>query len=241
MNFTRRPLAGPDTLGERLRQLRLEAKQTPEQIAKAVHVAVKYITAIEESRYKDIPGLVYARNFVRLYVRHMKLPVDSAMERFEKEWQVIQGRRTERAGMVQRARTEPHWWQRHAGLLVASVAVAIVVSYFAWQIIQFFRPPLLVITNPSGDISTSQEELTLTGQSIAEAIVTVNNEPVEVQADGSFTDQVILQPGLNVLKISSQRKRSRTAVIVRRVVYELPNGEPLPNTNANSVNTIIPK
>lgn len=236
MNFTRRPLAGPDTLGERLRQLRLEKKQTPEQVGKAIHVAVKYITAIEESRYKDIPGLVYARNFVRLYIRHMKLPVDSAMERFEKEWQVIQGRRTEHAGMVQRARTEPHWWQRHAGLVVAGGAILIVISYFAWQIIQFYRPPVLLISNPVGDISTTEETLTLTGKSIAEAVVTVNNEPVEVQADGTFSDEIILQPGLNVLKISSQRKRSRTAIVVRRVVYEVADAETPPNTNTPLLN-----
>jgi cytoskeletal protein RodZ len=239
MNFVRRPLAGPDTLGERLRQLRIESRQTPEQVAKAIHVAVKYVVAIEENRYKDIPGLVYARNFVRLYVRYMKLPVESAMERFEKEWQVIQGRRTERAGMVQRAHTEPRWWQRHAGLVIAGVVVAVVIGYFGWQLVRFFQPPSLVVTNPADDVSTNSATIIIRGKSVSEAIVSVNNEQVEIQPDGTFSDEVTLQPGLNVLKITSQRKRSRTATIVRRILFETTDsGEAPGNTSQTNVNTV---
>ena len=169
----------------------------------------------------------------------MKLRVVSGVERFGKEWQVRQGRRTDRAGMVQRAKTEPHWWQRHAGLLISGCAVLVVIGYFSWQLIHFFQAPPLEVTNPSDDISITEPVVIIQGKSVAEAFVSVNNEQVEVQSDGTFSDAVTLQPGLNVLKITSQRKRSQTASIVRRIVLETPAGTTVnTNTSVNS-NTSI--
>jgi len=222
MTITRRPLAGPDTLGERLGQLRREKKLTIEELAERIQVATKYIEAIEESRYRDIPGLVYARNFVRLYVRAMQLPVESAMERFEQEWQVIQGRRTERARMVARAKTEPQWWQKHAGLLVAGIIVAGLMSYLGWQVLHFFQPPKLVLTQPAADLSTGSSSLVFAGETEPEVAVTINGQTVEIDDQGKFEETVDLQPGLNVLKVAAKRKRSQEASIIRRVLYERP-------------------
>jgi transcriptional regulator with XRE-family HTH domain len=73
MTFTRRAITAPDTLGERLRQLREEAGWTIEEVGQRITVAPKYIAAIESGRYQDLPGLVYARNFVKLYVELVKL------------------------------------------------------------------------------------------------------------------------------------------------------------------------
>lgn len=222
MTITRRPLAGPDTLGERLGQLRREKKLSVEELGERIQVATKYIEAIEESRYRDIPGLVYARNFVRLYVRAMQLPVESAMERFEEEWQVIQGRRTEPARMVARAKTEPQWWQKHAGLLVAGIIVAGLISYLGWQVLHFFQPPKLVLTQPAVDLSTGSSSLLFVGETEPEVAVTINGQTVEIDEQGKFEETVDLQPGLNVLKVAAKRKRSQEASIIRRVLYERP-------------------
>ena len=237
MSFERRPLPGPDTLGERLRQLRTEAGWSVMDVSKQIRVATKHIEAIEDNRYRDLPGLVYARNFVRLYVRLMDLPVESAMERFETEWQVIQGARQERTHLVQRAKTEPEWWRRHAGFLVAGIFLVIAGLYFSWQVLHFLQPPKLEVTTPAADISTGASTITIIGKTEPEATVTVNNQVIDVQKDGTFSDAVQLQVGLNTFQISATRKKAKPRTIIRRVLYEAPATDtPVtsPTTNTNS-------
>ena len=246
MSFERRPLAGPDTLGERLRQLRSESGLTIAEVGKQIQVATKHIEAIEDSRYRDLPGLVYARNFVRLYVRLMHLPVESAMERFETEWQVVQGSRGERTHLVQRASTELAWWRRHAGFIVAGFFVLVAALYFGWQVIHFIQPPKLEVTNPAGDTSTGSQNIVITGKTEPEAIVSVNNQVIDVQKDGSFSDTVELQVGLNTFQISASRKQTKQRIVIRRVLYESASTgqETTPTTNTNTSvnsNTNTPK
>jgi DNA-binding transcriptional regulator YiaG len=43
MTFARRPLAAPDTLGERLRQLREERRLTLDELGRMLNIAPKYL------------------------------------------------------------------------------------------------------------------------------------------------------------------------------------------------------
>lgn len=220
MTFTRRPLSGPDTLGERFRQLREERHLSLEQISKAIDVPAKYLAAIESSQYEQLPGLVYARNFVRKYAAFVSLPEAAVLEKFEQEFQVISGRRSESPRLVQRANTEFPWYIRHGRFLIAAVVIFIVGGYLIAQVVHLIRPPMLEVIAPATDISTTATTIVVSGRTEAGVEVKINNQQTDVASDGVFTDRIDLQLGLNELKVTASRKYSQPAVVIRRVLLE---------------------
>lgn len=220
MTFAKRPLSGPETLGERLRQLREERRLTLAEVARSISVPEKHLAAIEESRHSDLPGLVYAQNFVKKYAEFLSLPAPAAVLRLKEEYQVVRGRRQEQPRLVPRANTDFPWYVRHGRFVMAAVVLALVGSYLVWQAVHLIRPPLLEVLQPAADMSTRITRMTVSGRTESEATVKINNQQTEVGADGTFVDTIDLQPGLNVLKVTASRKYSQTAVVERRVLVE---------------------
>lgn len=223
MSFRSRPIAAPETVGERLRQLRVEANLTLDDLGEELSIATKHLQAIEESRYQDLPGKVYARNFVRQYIARMDLNQAAAMERFEQEYAVVSAPQQRRNPLLpRRAQVEHPWWYRHGRLLMAGVVVVVVIGYFAWQIVQLLTPPELVVTDPAQDMSVTATTLTVRGNTEPNTEVKINNGPVEVATNGSFSVTIDLQVGLNTLKVTAKKKRSGERVVVRQVLREEP-------------------
>ncbi len=223
MTFTRRPLAAGATLGDRLRSLRTDANLALEDVAKQIHVTPKYLVAIEESRYRDLPGLVYARQFIRRYADALQTDVDMAMGIFEQEYTVVT--RTGPASrplLTPRVSTEFHWIRRHARFLLAGLAVTVVVVYLGLQVVQNFVPPQLTVIAPTKDITTKELSFTIRGTTDSDATVTINDQDVQTTSKGIFTEQVDLHEGLNTLNISAIKKHSSARVVTRRILVETP-------------------
>ncbi len=223
MSFRARDLLTPDNVGERLKQLRIEARLSLEVLADELQVAVKHLQAIEESRYQDLPGQVYAQNFVRRYVERMGLNVETAMEQFTQEYAVLTTTQQRHHPILPTRINVGHpWWYRHSRLLLAGAVVAVVAGYFSWQIVRLVTPPNLEVTIPADDMLASVATQIVSGRVDQDAEVQINGEAVEVSEAGEFFVSVDLQTGLNTLKITAKKKRSGERVIVRQVLYEEP-------------------
>lgn len=227
MSFQKRALSGPETLGLRLRSLREERRVTLEELAKTLAVNVRYLAAIEASRYQELPGLVYARNFTRLYVQWAGLNLEAAMERFRQEYAVVQAvRPTKRPLLAQRANTEIPWWRRHTRLLVAIFFVLLAIGYFGWQVYRLYAPASLVVTEPATDIATASTSIIVAGQTDPGATVRINSDDIEVDRSGHFRIEVELAAGLNTLKISASKPRAEDRVVTRQILRERGTEEP---------------
>ena len=77
--------ASRHTIGELLRQTRESYGGEIDRIAATLRIRGSYLTAIEESRYSQLPGPVYALGFVRAYANHLGLDGEEAVRRFKQE------------------------------------------------------------------------------------------------------------------------------------------------------------
>ena len=64
---------GPDEIGPHLRLLREKFNLTPQNVSERLHIRVRYIAAIEEAKYQNMPGKVYARGYVHTYAEFLGL------------------------------------------------------------------------------------------------------------------------------------------------------------------------
>jgi cytoskeletal protein RodZ len=75
------PVSG---IGEELRRERTRQGLTPEDIAQRTKIPVRSLEAIESEAFDRLPGVVFARNFVRLYAVDLKLDPESLIARLPK-------------------------------------------------------------------------------------------------------------------------------------------------------------
>ena len=75
---------GP-AVGALLRATRLRIGEDLHDIAAMLHIRYPYLEAIEEGRYKDLPGPTYAVGFVRAYADNLGLDSDEVVRRFKAE------------------------------------------------------------------------------------------------------------------------------------------------------------
>jgi cytoskeletal protein RodZ len=80
-----------DSIGAFLRRERELRQVSLEELVQTTRVPLRMLQRIEEDRFEDLPGDVFARGFLRSYARALGLPADQVLARF------AQGRKPETA------------------------------------------------------------------------------------------------------------------------------------------------
>lgn len=197
-------------LGEVLRAAR-EAKGVDlTRVERETKIRERYLSALERGEYRELPGAVYTKGFLRNYGAYLGLDpeylidlyrIETAEQRVERPVapappRPITGRRT-RAFVVT------------PGAVVAAILTLLVGGFIAWlgyEFVNFARTPELRITDPAGNVNQHPElEIVIRGVTAPNATVTVSNlsenPSVEADADGAFAVTVELVPGSNVVRL----------------------------------------
>jgi len=77
--------AQPGEIGDLLRASRLRQGEEISDVARALRIRSVYLQAIEDGRYDDLPGTVYAIGFIRSYADHLGLDGEQLVNRFKAE------------------------------------------------------------------------------------------------------------------------------------------------------------
>ncbi len=212
---------GMPTLGEKLRALRRGRSVTLDAIERATHIQRRYLEALEHGRYDALPEPLYARNFIRAYARVLEADEAYFLELYEEECgrcDLLDPMRFPRQRLRQGSLFNVP--RVVTGFLFGAIACA-VIGYFSWQVRELIRPPEIVLYTPFDGTATADALLSVQGTVMkGEVSLTINGEPVVVNADNSFSLTVDLARGLNVITVAAQRRYSRTAVVYRRVIFE---------------------
>lgn len=75
----------PETVGALLRRTRLAQKQDLRDIASYLCIRYQFLQALEENRYKELPGEAYANGFVRSYAAYLGLDAADIISRYKRE------------------------------------------------------------------------------------------------------------------------------------------------------------
>ena len=107
------------TIGQLLRQTREGYGSDIPRVAAALRIRASYLEAIENGRYDQLPGAVYAMGFVRAYAAHLGLDGEEAVRRFKLEAEGYDGQRDLAFPVPLSERSIPGWSMLLAALLLA--------------------------------------------------------------------------------------------------------------------------
>lgn len=211
MNSFRIKRIRQSNLGAKLIECRKEKNLSLENIYKTCSIPVKYLKALEEERWGDLPGEVYLKNFLEKYCDILNLNFRLCFKQYKK--QIVNDNNHLKNKTKNKKRNfssllEFITPQRFKIILIVIILI-IFLGYVYFKIDAYISPPELVITYPCENFETIENVITISGKTEVEARVFINSENVSVEENGSFTIDVKLKYGLNRFYITSQRKHGQ--------------------------------
>ena len=176
-------------------------------------IRARYLGALERGDYKELPGAVYTKGFLRNYALYLGLEPEDVLAQWRHERG--DGKEQPPAIVVPRAISAPRKGLTFSpGLVVAALLTVVIVAFGAYlgiQVLRFTKPPTIAVTQPATaviDVDESLSTYTLEGTTLPGATVSIatpGREPYQVTAksDGEWAAAVDLRRGRNQFDITS--------------------------------------
>jgi cytoskeletal protein RodZ len=198
-------------------------------------IRARYLAALERGDYRELPGAVYTKGFLRNYALYLGLDPEDAI----RQWKRERGDAAVPAEPVLAvpkplAAPRPGLSFSPAVVVAALMTVGVVLFgvYLAFQLLRYAKPPTLEVTSPATavlEVSEDTTSYTLRGTSIPGATITVTvagrDQPYRVSADdgGRWVVDVELRRGRNSFDITAlDPDTGKTADAPKRVFITVP-------------------
>ncbi len=201
------------TLPERLYAARERKGVDLHRAERDTKIRARYLAALERGDWKELPGDVYTKGFLRNYALYLGLDPDEVLT----QWRRERGETRETAPVISVPRpiATPRKGLTFSPFLVVlalmTVGVIVFVAYLGVQLLRFAKPPTVAVTDPAAaviDVDDTMTSYTLRGITIAGATVNVatpGRDPYGVTADstGRWSVPVDLRRGRNQFDVSA--------------------------------------
>ncbi len=197
-------------LGEVLRAAREERGVDLARVERDTKIRSRYLSALERGAYRELPGAVYTKGFLRNYGAYLGLDTEYLVDLYRLESAAASSERptvpTPPRPIATRRRGA---FVITPGAVVAAlltVGVALFIVYLVSEFVTFAGTPDLRVTTPLGDVSGWEgDEYSFSGVTEPNARVTAETATRKTEttagADGSFELVVALRPGSNVVTL----------------------------------------
>lgn len=207
------------TVGEILSETRREQNLSLEEVADTTHLRLPHLVALEAGDYENLPGGVYSEKILEAYANFLNLDLTGLKKIFEKENST--SKRLKQNAFLQKISSKNFIvTPRLIEISVAAVFVILLLVYLGFEINNIFSAPNLSLLSPENNLTTENPTITVSGYTEKEVNVKINDQTIQTDAAGNFKETISLKTGLNIIKISAAKKRSRENVIYRQVILK---------------------
>jgi len=176
-------------------------------------IRARYLGALERGDYRELPGAVYTKGFLRNYALYLGLDPEEVLDHWRRE----RGDARDVAPVitVPRPIAAPRQGLTFSpSVVVVALLVVVVLAFGAYlgiQVLRFAKPPTISVTDPSSaviDVDESTTSYTLRGATLAGGTVTIatpGRDPYQISAgpDGSWSADVDLRRGRNQFDVTA--------------------------------------
>ena len=226
--------AGP-SLPERLLAARERKGVDLYRAERDTKIRARYLQALEHGEYRELPGAVYTKGFLRNYALYLGLDPEDVLRQWKRE-RGDAAIPAEPVLAVPKPIIAPRQGLTFSPVIVVAALLTVLIGVFAVymgiQLVRFAKPPTLEVTNPSQLVIEVPEEsttYTLRGTSIPGATITITaagrDQPYRVSADttGRWSADVELRRGRNQFDINAvDPETGKTAETTERVFITVP-------------------
>ncbi len=175
----------------------------------------RYLSAMERGDYRELPGAVYTKGFLRNYALYLGLDPEDVLA----QWRAERGEITSPAATISvpRPLAAPRKSLTFSpGILVGAMLTLVVIGFIAYlgvQLLRFAKPPTLAVSAPAAavlDVEDGTTSYTFSGTTIPGATIEITASGREqpyrasADADGAWSVDVDLSRGRNQFVVDAK-------------------------------------
>ena len=202
------------TIGEVLKEARNKKRYSLEGLEKETKIKKSFIQAIEKENWDALPEYPVILGFVKNIASFLGIDSKGTVALLRRDYppKVLS------VNPKPDISKEFSWSPKLTFLVGIAIVIVLITGYLGFQYIKFISPPVLQVTSPKEGQVVDEPQVLVEGKTDSEATVKVNNQPVLVGEEGTFSiDLEISQKTEEVDVISTSRSGKISEIKVKIV------------------------
>lgn len=242
MKFRRETIRKTQTLGERIKRVRRKKKISLAKMEGLTKIRSRYLEAIERGEYQRLPGDIYVKGFLRTIAKTLNMDGVKLVNLYQEE---IRGTKDQKTVLDRmRGITEAKFiiTPKIIFIFFGLLAVFLIGGYFWYQVSGFAAAPELSLAKPTKeDFTTKSDEIAVAGTTDPGTTLTINDQPIKIDLDGNFSENIKLKSGVNQIVIVAKNKIGKQVTKTIKVLSKAPETQKqiLGSKNSKLLNFIV--
>ena len=204
------------TVGEILKKER-EKKNIPlTDVEKHIRVRVKYLEALEQNNWTFFSSKIYITGIIRNYAHFLHLDPSKMLAFFRRDYEKKEEMKFKRRISSKYLTSQTRKFAAACILLV----FIFFLSYFGYQLIQYFAPPQVQILSPKTAIINDSDRIKIVGKTDKESSITIFGERIFQNKQGIFEYVFPLHIGKNELLIEVTSASGRKQITKKEFIMK---------------------
>jgi cytoskeletal protein RodZ len=209
--FTKKSV-GTLTLGEKIKKLRSEKRIALNEVSRVTRIQIAYLEYLEDGEYEKLPADVYVKGFLRSYADFLGVDDQILIKLYEKEKGIKKNMEESKNSQAGKPASKPVnisafiVTPQKLAIYLMVILIVFGLAYLYREIGSFSDAPRLIVLNPEADAKTESNSLSVEGMTEKDAKLFVNDQPILVNDDGKFNENITLQNGVNTINLKAVNK-----------------------------------
>lgn len=192
------------------------------EVEKETKIRQKYLKAIEENNYLQIPESTTVKGFIRNYAQFLDLSINNVLAVFRRDFC-----ENEKGQIIPRGLVKPldnktfsfYWTPKLTAITGVTLLLTGFIFFFFRQYLNFFSAPPLQVTSPA-EGQTFKEKVLVSGKTDKDATIKIDGNLINLSDNGSFKEEIVLPRGENVVTIESSNRQLKKRTVNIKVKVE---------------------
>lgn len=204
-----------NTIGQVLKEARKNRNLSLEKLEDLTKIKKEFIVKLEKNDWAGLPEFAVVSGFVKNISNVLEISENNANALLRRDYPPKKIQLNPKPDLDKKFTWSPKLTFSLGVLLILLVTII----YLSFEYLRFIKPPILEINSPQDGQVVVANDIKVKGFSSQDATVTVNNQPVIVDADGNFYAQIEVNKETNELKfVAVSRSGKRTEKNIKILV-----------------------
>ena len=207
------------TVGKLLLDARIKKKYSRARLEKETKIKGEFIEAIENEKWNKLPDFPVVAGFINSISQTLGVNKKTARALLRRDYPPRTLPVNPKPDVV-----DKFSWNPRKTFVTGAILVSIaILGYLGFQYSQFVRPPDLNLEKPLEGEQIDGFGVEVVGKTDPDTSVTVNNQPIFVEEDGSFSIEIEVSSNTTEILVIATSRSGKETVVRRNINQEVQN------------------
>ena len=202
------------TIGQIIKSARVKKKFSFKKLEEITKIRASFIESIELEKWATLPTFTTVLGFVKSISSALDIDPNMAVAILKRDYPPKKINISPKPDVFSKF----SWSPKLTFIVGIAVVLFVVLGYLGFQYIKFVSPPELNIDSPKENQVVTTKFVTVFGSTDSDVKITVNNQPVLVDADGKFSVDIGVSDTTKEIDIIAVSRSGKINEVKRTIV-----------------------